>query len=82
MYAPPATGAGAVRASTTRVNYPSLKTWACSCVKQQKLCCVLQARVSCFVLVSRFTEDGSPPLSTKGSSCLIEYVSRSIVVAV
>jgi len=64
------------------VNYPSLKTWACCRVKQRELCCMLQAFVSCFVLVSRFIEGGNPPLSTKGSSCPEKYVYRSVVVTV
>ena len=52
------------------VNYPSLKTWACNRIKQQKLLGVLPARnLFCFVFVSRFIEGGNPPLSTKGSSC-------------
>ena len=69
-------------ATNYHVNYPSLKTWACCCVKQRELCCILQAFVSCFVLVSRFIEGGNPPLSTKGSSCPKEYVYRSVVVPV
>ena len=56
------------------VNYPSLKTWACKSIKQQKLLGMLKARILCFVCVSRFVEGGNPLLSTKGSSCPIKYV--------